>query len=199
MVGDGHVEEVELGRLHHAALGHTRKSGQIEPEHGFLQNGKILLGRLGRHAAILRNVGVVHNLGVAQGRHLQKTHKRIELPHNSLLNNLLLQIVANVGADALRCVGRQVVPGQHAAVQGAIQVEVGNLGAHQRKQRLAQGTTAQQVCAATAQFAGAGAAQHKAQPAILDEPVHLVEQGRHFLHLVDDDKASWFEQFALLA
>ena len=46
---------------------------------------------------------------------------------------------------------------------------------------------AEQIRLPAFQCAGAGTAQHEAQALVLDKPVDLVQQRRHFLHFVDED------------
>jgi hypothetical protein len=53
---------------------------------------------------------------------------------------------------------------------------------------VAPGAATEEVGSAPLELAGAGAAQDEAQPAVLDQPVDLVEQGRDFLHLVEDHR-----------
>jgi len=79
-------------------------------------------------------------------------------------------------------VGRDQAP-----VEDPQQVERAELGRHERVHLVPPRPPPEEVHASTPQLARARAAQNDTQPAVLDQPVHLVEQGRHLLHFVDDD------------
>lgn len=68
------------------------------------------------------------------------------------------------------------------------------LGRHQRKHFEPPGTAAEQVGQAAFQLAGARPAENELQPPVLDQPVHLVENARNLLHLVEDDRAFQFRR-----
>lgn len=58
----------------------------------------------------------------------------------------------------------------------------------ERVQEARARATAEQVHAAAPQLARARSGEHEAHAALLDEPVHLVEEDRQLLDLVDDDQ-----------
>ena len=61
-------------------------------------------------------------------------------------------------------------------VERAVEIEgVAELARRQPAQLVAQGPPSQEVRRAVADLAGAGAAQRKAETAVLDEPVNLVD------------------------
>ena len=77
--------------------------------------------------------------------------------------------------------------GDEATVHGAEEVKVGDLGPGQRVKCEAPGASTQQVRPPSPELPRAGPAQHETQVVALDESVHLVEDGGHLLHFVDDD------------
>ena len=60
-------------------------------------------------------------------------------------------------------------------------------------QLVAHGSPAEQVGPAAPHLASTGAAKGEAQPSVFEQPMHLVEQCRYFLNLVNDDLAAGIE------
>jgi hypothetical protein len=86
--------------------------------------------------------------------------------------------------------GQQAVVQRPEEVETAVQpVGCGKLGRHQRKHLEPPGAATEQVGSPAFQLAGARPAENEPQPPVLDQPVHLVENAGHLLHLVEDDRA----------
>ena len=143
--------------------------------------------RCPRHTGIPRDGAHVDRLAMEKGRHGQEPRKTRQASDQRLGLNLFFQIKLGIGGQR---VGFGVgVPHnrQKAELQCLVEVEfpaefLGDEGVH----RAAQGTAGQQVHTGTLQLAGARTAQDETQPLFLDKTVHLVQEPRQPLDLVDD-------------
>ena len=132
--------------------------------------------------------GEVDHLPVAECGGVQEAGERRQVADQTLGGDLFAQVVGDVGVEQAARTGRLVDARQVTVVQHAVQVEDGaQLGGGETAQLVAYGAPAEQIGGAAAHFAGARPAQGKVVPAILDQPVHLVQQRRHLLDLVDHD------------
>ena len=64
-------------------------------------------------------------------------------------------------------------------------------------QLVAHGPSAEQVGPSAPHLAGTGAAEGETQPSVFDQPMHLVEQRRYLLNLINDDLAIGIEPCGL--
>jgi len=69
-----------------------------------------------------------------------------------------------------------------APVDGPQEIEVGDLRRDERVHLVAPGAAAEEVDATSLELPGARAAKDEAQPAVLDEPVDLIQKLRDLLH-----------------
>ena len=189
-VHDADIREVELGRRGEPPLAPPAIGGQPSPQQRVFQDSEIALGRGARHAALTGDVRDVDDLAVAQGRGVQEAREGGQVADEALRGDLLPEVVGHIGVEQTPGPARPVYPGQIAVVEHPAQVEVAaELAGRQAAQLQTDGAAAEQVRGPATHLARAGAAQREAEAPVLHEPVHLVEQGGHLLHLVYDDLA----------
>ena len=84
-------------------------------------------------------------------------------------------------------VGGVVVLRHEPPIQRAQQIELGNLRPRERMQPNRHARPPSRLAPPRSASWRSNRRARNAKAVLLDEPVHLVEQGRHLLHLVDDD------------
>lgn len=104
------------------------------------------------HPAVLGDIVVVHHLAIGQGCYFQKALKGSEIPDQSLLANFFFQIYLYIGGKLPGRVLCQIVGGEHAIVDGTVDVEVWNFLADQRIHVHGQGSASKGVLDFTLQL-----------------------------------------------
>ena len=123
---------------------------------------------------------------VAERRGVQEAGERRQVAHQPLGRDFLPEIVGDVGVETPRRRGGLDHSRQVAVVQHAGQVEaVADLGRGQPPQLEPQRAPTEEIRGAPPHLPGARSAQREMDAAVLDQPMHLVEQGRRLLDLVD--------------
>ena len=99
---------VVLGADQSPAL-HALPRRQPEPEPRVLEDVEIGAHDLGRDAGLARDAGVVEELARRDRGDAQELAERGEIAHQRFPRDLLAEVVAEVGAQLLTRLGRQVV------------------------------------------------------------------------------------------
>ncbi len=187
VAGHADVEQIELrGTGDHGAGAPAAERLHEDAQQRVDENLEVLAHRLGVDPAIPRDVAVVHQLAVTVGQGVEEPRERGDVAGQPLVEHLLLQVVVDVAGEGTPILSRVVVLGHQSPVQRPQQVELRDLRPRQGMEGKAPRAAAQQVRAPALQLPGARSTQHEADALVLDHAVHLVEQGRHALHLVDD-------------
>ena len=124
---------------------------------------------------------------MAEAQRVEEAREGRRVAGEPLVEDLLLQVVVDIPGQSAAMVRGIVVLRHEPPIQRPQQIELGDLRPRERMQREPPRPSAQQVGPAPLQLPGARSTEHERLVVPLDEPVHLVEQGRHLLHLVDDD------------
>ena len=171
--------------LPHPQTGLERR--KAKGEQGVFEDLEVALDRGARDAAVPRDAGNVHHLPVEERRDGEEPDEPREVAHERLGLDLLAHVELDVALEhGPPIVGRHD-QGQRTETQGAPDIEVpAHLVRRERVHRLAQGSPGEQVRAGRAELPCAGAEKGEADLPGLDEPVHLVEERRHALDLVED-------------
>lgn len=181
------VDPVEL-RM--AALAHPQsplERAQAKGQQGVFEDVEVTEHRRARHAGIARQRRRIDDLCVEQAGHGEEARESRKVAHQCFGLDLLAQVDAYIGAQALLGIGGRPDQRNRAEAQSALEVEVGSqLRRRQRKERPPRRPAGEQVAAGRFQFPGARAQQGEPQPSLLDEPAHRVQQRRQPLHLVGD-------------
>ena len=189
-VHDTDVNEVKLGSTDNSTLGSLAIRRKPSPEQRVFQNLEVALRRVTRYGALTGDVREVHDLPIAQRGDIQKVRERRKISHQTLRGDFLLEIICDVRIEHARGPARLVDPRKVPVVEHPIQVEVApDLVRRQTVEFVANGPSAEKIRRAPLDLTGARATEREVKPAILDEPMHLVEQRRYLLDLVDDDLA----------
>ena len=189
VTGDADVEQIELRRpVDDRARPAAAERLQEDAEQGIDENLKVFPHGLGIDAAVAGHAAEVEQLPVTERQRVEEPRERRHVARQPFVEHFLLEVIVDVAGERAAVLRRVVVLRDQAAIERAQQVERRNLRPRQGMQPEAPGAAAEQVGAPALQLAGAGAAQHEAQAGVFDQTMHLVEQGRHFLHLVDDDR-----------
>ena len=142
------------------------------------------------HAAVAREPRDVDGGAMAESGDRQEAGEAGQIPHQRFGADLLAQVELHValqrGAPVLRRPDERDRPGP----KRRLEIEVAaQFRGRQRVHRPAQRPPGQQIHAGRLQLARARPQEREAEPALLDEPVNLVQQVRQALDLVDDDPA----------
>ena len=181
---------MELGRLDEPPFPALPVGGEPAPEPGVFQDLEIRLRGMAGYGAVVRDVREVDDLSVAQGGGVQEVRKVREVPDQALRGDLLLEVVGDAGVQEARRPQRLIHPRQVAVVEHPGEVEpVRQLVRGQAVQLVPDRSSPQRVRGPAPHLAGARTAEGKTKPAVLEQPVRLVEEGRNLLNLVDDDPA----------
>ena len=118
----------------------------------------------------------------------QKTNETGQIAHEGFRPDLFPEVELRITLQYPTTLVRGPHQGDAAVSEHVFQVEiVAELPWRQWVHRLADGPAGQQVRAGHLELARAGTEQGEAQAALLDQAVHLVQQGRNALHLIDND------------
>ena len=186
-VGDAHVEEVELGGCHRLAPPRPAPGEHEKPDERVGKDVEVGAYRGGRHTGVARHVGEVELLAVAHRRDLQEAREVDEVADQRLAPYLFSQVGIDVSVELLLRVFGVVYLRQPAVKEVPAEVELRDLRGSQREQVRLPRPPAEQVHAAALELAAARPAQHEVHSLRLYQVVHLVEQDRQLLDLIDHD------------
>jgi len=147
-----------------------------------------------RRPSVARDPGHVHDLGVVERRDREETGEAGQVAHQGLGLYLFPQVELSVGGESLAAVGSHPDHGQRAKAKRVVEVEVlAQLFGQEWMKLTTHGTAGEEVGPGGLEPAGAGAAENEAQVPLLDVAMHLVQQGRQPLYLVQHDERAWSE------
>lgn len=155
-----------------------------------LQHLVVLLDGSGGEAGVAPDRRVVDEATVLGGHHVQEAREAPEVAHQRLGLDLLAKVRLGITREHFAGFGLAADCGrrQAAVAEGALELEtLPQLLARQRVEAARRNPACEQVGAAAAQLASARASEQEAHPAMrFDQPMHLVQQRRDALHLVDE-------------
>ena len=188
-VHDADIAEVELRRGHDPPLRAPPVRREEPPQQRVLKELEVAADRLAGNAGVAGDGRVVDHVAVGQRCQTEEVGVGGQPPRQPLGGDLLLQVLGNVGIQQRKRTVRVVDGGQVAVIQQSDQIHAGP-DFHRREavQLTPFAATPEEIGLTPANLAGTGSAEGEADAAVLDEPVHGVEECRHLLHLVDHDE-----------
>ena len=132
--------------------------------------------------------GGVDDLSVGECRGFEESLEGGEVARQGLGEDLLAQIVADIGLELGGGFWGEVVRGDEAATESLLEGEIRNLGGAQREKLVAHRAATEEVAAVAEKLPRARSGEDELQPVSADEGVNLVEERGELLDLVDDDR-----------
>ena len=163
-------------------------------------------------AAVARDAGDVDDLAVVEGCDRQEARESRKVPDKPLGPDLLAEVKPDIALEHGSPIVGDPDQGDGSHIEGGIEVKiVAELGRGQGMHGLVQCPAGEQVDAGRLELPRARSEQREIEPAILDVPVHFVEEIGQALNLVDHHPApgrrgldiggeeGWISQVVLVA
>jgi hypothetical protein len=188
LIDDADVEEPEPRRLDDAALGPLRPRRHPGGDERVDEDLEVAPDGVGGDTDLPSDRGGVDDLSVGECRRFEESLEGGEVARQGFGEDLLAQIVADIGLELGGGFWGKVVRGDEAATESLLEGEIRNLGGAQREKLVAHRAATEEVAAVAEKLPRARSGEDELQPVSADEGVNLVEERGELLDLVDDDR-----------
>jgi hypothetical protein len=110
------------------------------------------------------------------------------VPCESFVEDFLLEIITCVRAKGTAVVPVEKRTREHSSIQDLKEINFSYFLGGEREELKTPGSPPEEVGPATFELPGARSRKHEPEPLVLHEPMNLVQERRHLLDLVDDDR-----------